>query len=95
MKIIQVSFLFLCLCILHGYAQDNELYQSIQQSKSSGEKFEPVAALAPASKSALQNRRVEEHFINPQEVYFLHYSRLAAKNLNASIKIITLKSKAI
>ena len=89
MKIIQVSFIFLCLCIHYGYAQDNVLYDGIQQARSSGEKFEPVAALAPAGKSALQNRRVEEHFNHPQEVYFLHYSRLAAKNLNTSTKIIT------
>ena len=84
MKILNVSFLFLCLCVLHGYAQDNVLYDGIQQAKNFGEKFEPVSALAPAGKSASQNKRVAEHFNHPQEVYFLQYNRPAAKNLNTS-----------
>ena len=76
------------MCILfYSYAQDNVLYHGIRQAKNSGEKFEPVSALTLASKSVAQSKRVQDHFINPQEVYFLHYRKPAAKDLNASMTL--------
>ena len=85
MKTLKLLFLLSCLCILSSYAQDNFLYQEIQRTKSSGEKFEPVSALTLANKSASQSQKIQEHFINPQEVHFLHYSTLVTKQLNASM----------
>jgi len=89
MKNLVTTILFLCLCIIYSYAQDNVnvLYDGIQQAKRSGEKFEPVSVFTSASKSATQSRRIEEHFIQPQEVYFLYYSPPTVRSLNASIML--------
>ena len=82
MKIIKISFLFLCLCILNSYAQDNNvLYNEIQQAKSSGETFASVSALTLVNRNITQNQKIEDNFFNSQEVYFLHYNKLATKNL--------------
>jgi len=88
MKSLKVLFLFLCICFLNSYAQDNVLYDEIQQAKSSGKKFEAVSAFTLASKSTTQSKRSQENFTNPQEVYFLHYNNSTAKNLNASMTLL-------
>ena len=89
MKNFKTTFLFLCLCIcmLNSHAQNSVLFDEIQKAKSAGEKFEPVIALSFASKSASQSQKFEEHYINPQEVYVLQYSKPDAKHLNASIAL--------
>ena len=82
MKRVNLSFIFLCLCFLNGYAQDN-VYRGIQQAKSSGETFEAASVFTPVS----INQRIDEQFIDPQEVHFLRYSPSATKNLNASMTL--------
>jgi len=85
MKNLTVSFIFLFLCIFNSYSQNSAVYRGVQQAKSSGERFEIVSALTPVSKNAAQSRKVEEHFFNPSEVYYLHYAR--PNWLNASMTL--------
>lgn len=88
MKTFKISFILLCICLHHFYAQDNALYNGIQRAKNSGVKFEPVSVITLAGKSASQSKKIEDHFFNPQEVYLMHYSRTETKKLNASITLI-------
>ena len=87
MKSLKISFIFLYICIFNSYAQNVFLYDGIQQAKNSGEKFEAFSTLTPASKSVAQSKRIQEHFIDPQEVYLLHYSQSALRSFNASITL--------
>jgi len=85
MKILKLSFIFLCICFLNIHAQSNLLYEGIQQAKNSGETFEPFTAFIPVNKSISQTERFQEHFIQSQEVHILKYDKSVAKNLKTSM----------
>ena len=63
------------------------MYSEIQKAKSFGETFATVSALTLANKNILQNRKIEDYFFNSQEVYFLHYNKIATRNFNASMTL--------
>jgi hypothetical protein len=47
------------------------LYEVIQQAKN----FKPFFALTLVDKNVAQRAKIQECFINPQDVYILHYSK--------------------
>jgi len=73
--------------MLHSYAQDNILYRDIQQAKNNGDTFEIVSAFTPANRKVPQDQRLQEAFINSQEVHFLQYNKSVLKNLESSITL--------
>jgi hypothetical protein len=79
MKKLSTIVIFLCICIFSGYAQGNLMQQQIQQARNSGEKFESVSAFTSISRNALQNNRIQEQFVNSQEVYLLRYEQSATR----------------
>ena len=88
MKIFTTTVFFLCIYALDCHAQGNLINQSIQQARNAGEKFEITSALTSiSSRSASQNNRIQDQFINPQEVYILHYDQSAARNFGSSMTL--------
>ena len=86
----------MCIFFVNIYAQDNVLYQEIQQSKSNGEIFETFVALTNSSKSSFQSNKIQNNFIDPKEVYVMQYSKPAVNILNAAITlIIPLEGKSL
>jgi hypothetical protein len=81
--------LFLCICVLNGYAQNNFVCSEIQQAKISGEMFEHVSVLSSVERAdVLQNNTgIQEQFINPQNVYFFQYNQSAIRDFNASMTL--------
>ena len=68
--------LFLCISV-SAFSQNNVIYDAIQQSKSAGQIFGPVSALAPAD-SAFFLRKIRKFLKpcakNPQPAcYFIRY----------------------
>jgi hypothetical protein len=73
MKTLKITFLLLFVSFLSGYAQNTMLYEEIQQAKNYGEQFEVISAFTLANKNISHSKKIQEHFINPQEVYVLQY----------------------
>jgi len=88
MKYITTTIIFLYIYAINGYAQESLLHNRIQQAKNFGEKFEMVSAFTSVneeSRTAAQDRRIQDNFINSQEVYTLRYDNSVTKNLGPSI----------
>ena len=88
MKNLKVTFVFLCISMLHSHAQDNILYQGIQQAKSSGVTFETFSVFTPVSRGASHSERFQENFVNPQEVYILQFDKTVANRLDSSMTLL-------
>jgi hypothetical protein len=88
MKKLKIILFLLCICITNGYTQNNVLYNGIQQAKSFGEKFESFSAFTLVNKNTSQSERIQDNFINPQDVHILQYDKSATKNLATSMTLI-------
>ena len=90
MKYLTTTIIFWCICIINGNAQESLLHNRIQQAKNFGEKFEMVSAFTSVNeenRTAAQDRRIQDNFINSQEVYTLRYDNSVARNLGTSITL--------
>jgi len=86
MKKLLTTTVFLCICSFSSHAQGNLVNQSIQQAKNLGERFEVASAFSlVSSRNASQNSRIQNQFINSQEVYVLHYNPSATRSFSTSI----------
>jgi len=79
MKKLQVFlFLFLSIGFICSHAQGFAELTS----------GETISVFTSASQDASQRQWVEEHFVNPQEVYFLHYSKPDTRTLDVSMAML-------
>ena len=92
MKTFRIIPLLLCVCILgscvNNQVRENLLYSAIQKAKSSGETFNQISVLSLMDKSASQREKSQEHFLIPQEVYFLQYDNSVLSNLSTSLSLV-------
>lgn len=88
---IYFSVLFVCMMSMIS-AQENLVYHKIQEAKSKDE-FKVVSSAFVQSKV---EKKILEHFINPDEVTSLRYDHLSTKKLsNTATLIIPLKNKEL
>ena len=67
---------------VHAQAQGNFVYDKIQRAKSSGEKFEALSVLTPASRNAKLNQRIQDSDIDKEQIdYFKDFKVLGNENL--------------
>jgi hypothetical protein len=87
MKHLKITLLLLFIYTSNGYAQNKLLYNQIQQAKNLGKEFNLVSAFASVNTNTLQNKRIQDQFINAQEVYIFQYNKSVVKDLDAFITL--------
>ena len=76
----------MCISIFTGYAQ-NIIYEDIQQAKNY-ESFDAVSPFSLANSKNAHSTWIADHFINPQEVYIMHYNLSAFNKMGATVTLI-------